>query len=141
MDDGSDKKSARKQIQSIYPGLRAGDFLQYLIISVVFLSLGYLMAYFFGTKMLLATTAQIMGAEATRFTASIIEETFIQLACGLPCAIFSIAPVVAVLLLLISRSPDSYQAILKLTTAILSFLFGLVIFVPVQMFLILGTVI
>lgn len=57
MDDGPDKKSGLKQIQSIYPGLRTGDFLQYLIISVIFLSLGYLMAYFFGTKMLLAASA------------------------------------------------------------------------------------
>lgn len=72
-----------------------------------------------------------MEADATEFNASIIKDTFFQLACGLPCAIFSIAPVIAVLLLLISRSPDSYQAILKLTAAILSFLFGLVIFVPV----------
>lgn len=135
------RASTREQIAGNFPGVSAGDFLQVVIISGVFLVLGYLLAYFSGTKLLLALTAQYIGAGTAELASSTTLDPYIQLICGLPCALFSLVPVVAVILLLLSRFGESHQVTLKIAAALASFILGLVIFVPVQILLVLGAVI
>jgi hypothetical protein len=121
----------RERKISMFPNMQARDFLKVLIISVICFSLGYLLAFFIGERSL---TLDLRDDELLQA----IADPVIQLICGLPQAFCLFSPVGAIILILLIRFTGAKLNIILIISAILSFIFGVVLFIPVQLLLMLA---
>lgn len=128
----------RKQPAVPYPSWKKGYFRRVLIICVIFFALGYLMAYLLGTNILAKLLTQIipnLTVTEAKTDLSTIRIPFLQLICVLPCAFFAFLPILLVLHNLLIRFTNANLKTLKITHAILSFIFGVLVFGPMQIFM------
>jgi hypothetical protein len=129
----------RKERQSLQnPSLEAQDSRQLLVISGAFLLFGYFVISLMGPYIMLPLASQhIAGwtASDTAFIDSVIKDSFVQLLCGLPLAFCLMFPILASMVLLLSRFLRSNPANLKVIFATMGFIFGLVMYFPIQILL------
>lgn len=127
----------RKQQTTQYPKLTAKDRRKVMIISAVFFALGYIMLQLFFVYMpFVQDKAQMInwigGEEFYNLT---IKDTFFQVICGLPCALSIIIPILIVLSAKFYQLAKSNLKILSITYAILGFIFGIIFYIPIQIFM------
>ena len=119
-----------------YPRLKAIDFRKVIIISTVFLALGYITAQLLFVYMpFVQDKSRIITWIGTEYYNLFIKDTIIQLICGLPLALSITIPIIIVLSLLINRLAKPNQKNLMITFMILSFIFGLLTYFPIQIFM------
>ena len=114
------------------------DSLRILAASLIFMTLGFLLASFVGSYLLsMPAFQQAIGltAQDVEFFTTVVAEPLLQLVCALPMVFCSLFPVIAVLTLLVNRHPRSSYTKLNIVFASLSFLLGLIVYVPIEFLL------
>jgi hypothetical protein len=123
----------RKQQTIQYPRLTTKDRRKVILISAAFLALGYISAQLFFYYMpFVQDKSQIINWIDAEYYNLFIKDTIIQFICGLPCALSIIIPIFIVLLLLLNRFAKPNQKILMIIFVILSFIFGVLFYIPIQ---------
>jgi len=125
-----------KQQNIQYPRLTAKDRRKFMIISVFFFAFGYFLVQFVVANMLPAqTNQQIIDFLSPELYKSFIKEVYLQLICGLPCALPIFILILVVLSAKFNQLAKSNLKILSITYAILGFIFGILFYIPIQIFL------
>ena len=125
-----------KQQTIQYPRLTAKDRRKVMIISVVFFAFGYFIVQFVVANMLSAqTNQQIIDFLSPEIYKSFIKEIYMQLICGLPCALSIFILILVVLSAKFNQLAKSNLKILSITYAILGFIFGIFFYIPIQIFM------
>lgn len=127
----------RKQQVVQYPSREKVNFKQVLIICVIFFALGYLFVYLFGTDYFIKLLTQIipnLTVSEAKTDLSTIRHPIFQLICGFPCAFFAFIPILVILHKMLIRITKASIKILIISHSIISFIFGILIYGPMQLF-------
>jgi hypothetical protein len=138
----SKKAERREKKEFYYYGLTGRDALQTLLISVLFVLLGYFAVSLFGTAKLLSLATQYeygWATAATNLRADDFGTTIFHLFCGLPTALCTFSPIFAILLLSLGFLIKNRPKFVKVFMVFPSFLFGILIFIPILILFLIAT--